>query len=182
MSTERRLSIMKQLFMTYPNVSAGAETIAMYLRLTGDIPEDALQVAIDQCISSCKFLPTIAEIRETWLTATLPACATAPGRVSAKSCTPMLSPGANAAKRQHRFSNSRTLPGQACACRRSNAALLNCLTGSCRRCAACARKRAASSGISSLRSRRGGSGSRTTFKRCSKSARNRPASTKASSG
>lgn len=73
MSTERRLSIMKQLFMTYPNVSAGPETIAMYLRLTGDIPEDALQVAIDQCISGCKFLPTIAEIRETWLTATLPA-------------------------------------------------------------------------------------------------------------
>ena len=45
----------------------------------------------------------------------LPACdATAPPKAAAssRSCGPMPSPGASAASRQHRFSSSRTLPGQ----------------------------------------------------------------------
>ena len=39
--------------------------------------------------------------------------APASGRVSARSSMPMTSPGASAASRQHTFSSSRTLPGQA---------------------------------------------------------------------
>jgi hypothetical protein len=38
----------------------------MYLRLLQDIPADELQVVIDQSVAGYKFLPTIAELRETW--------------------------------------------------------------------------------------------------------------------
>ena len=53
-----------------------------------------------------------------------------------------VSPGASAARRQHRFSSSRTLPGQSCCSRRSQRVRLQAL-GRARRaaCAASARKR-----------------------------------------
>ena len=36
----------------------------MYLRLLGDIEPDDLQVIVDQAVATCKFLPTVAELRD----------------------------------------------------------------------------------------------------------------------
>lgn len=58
--------IIKQLFSAYPNTQATVATIAIYDRLLSDIPPAELQTVVDQCIASCKFLPTVAEIREEW--------------------------------------------------------------------------------------------------------------------
>lgn len=69
----KRISMILALMESYPNNNATERTIASYVRLTQDIPLDELQQAIDQCVAACKFLPTIAEIREQWhsLTRTL---------------------------------------------------------------------------------------------------------------
>ena len=99
---------------------------------------------------------------------------------SSSSARPTLSPGASAASRQHRFSSSRTLPGQSCARRRSSAAGARRLAGAWNFAAAAARKRSASRGTSSRRSRSGGRRSRTTSSRCSRSARKRPSATSVS--
>lgn len=66
-------AILRQLFSAYPNSQATVETIAVYDRLLADIPATDLQTVIDQCIAECKFLPTVAEIRERYhkLTRTL---------------------------------------------------------------------------------------------------------------
>lgn len=58
-------AILKQLFAAYPNAQATKETIAVYMRLLADIPPEALQVAVDQAIATSKFLPTVAELRDT---------------------------------------------------------------------------------------------------------------------
>lgn len=57
-------TILRQLFSAYPNSQATIETIAVYDRLLSDIPAGDLQTVVDQCIAECKFLPTVAEIRE----------------------------------------------------------------------------------------------------------------------
>jgi hypothetical protein len=56
--------IMKQLFTAYPNTQVSEQTVATYVRLLKDIPEDELQAIVDQAIATSKFLPTIAEIRD----------------------------------------------------------------------------------------------------------------------
>ena len=56
--------ILKQLFAAYPNVQVGIETVAMYVRLLQDIPPDELQTVVDQAVATCRFLPTIAELRD----------------------------------------------------------------------------------------------------------------------
>lgn len=57
-------TILRQLVSAYPNAQASLETIAVYDRLLADIPLGDLQTVIDQCIAECKFLPTVAEIRD----------------------------------------------------------------------------------------------------------------------
>ncbi len=57
-------SIIRQLVSAYPNTQATVETIAVYDRLLADIAPGDLQTVVDQCIAECKFLPTVAEIRE----------------------------------------------------------------------------------------------------------------------
>lgn len=57
-------SILKQLFSAYANAQVTVETIAVYDRLLSDIPAGDLQTVVDQCVAECKFLPTVAEIRE----------------------------------------------------------------------------------------------------------------------
>lgn len=66
-------SIIRQLLSAYPNSQATVETVAVYDRLLSDIPPGDLQTVVDQCLATCKFLPTIAEIRDRWhaLTRTL---------------------------------------------------------------------------------------------------------------
>jgi hypothetical protein len=58
--------VLKQLFSAYANSQVTVETIAVYDRLLSDIPPTDLQTVIDQCVAECKFLPTVAEIRERW--------------------------------------------------------------------------------------------------------------------
>ena len=57
-------TILRQLFAAYPSVQATPETIAMYVRLLSDIPPDELQTVVDQAVATCRFLPTIAELRD----------------------------------------------------------------------------------------------------------------------
>lgn len=66
MSRNRTAFVLKQLFAAYPNTQVPDGTVAIYLRLLQDIPADELQTVVDQCIASCKFLPTVAEVREQW--------------------------------------------------------------------------------------------------------------------
>ena len=56
--------VLRQLFSAYPNVEASKQTLAMYFRLLQDIPADELQTIVDQAVATCKFLPTIAELRD----------------------------------------------------------------------------------------------------------------------
>lgn len=56
--------ILKQLFSAYPNTQVTPETVAVYLRLLGDIEPDDLQIVVDQAVATCKFLPTVAELRD----------------------------------------------------------------------------------------------------------------------
>ena len=58
------LPIIRQLVSAYPNAQVTVETIAVYDRLLSDIPPADLQAVVDQCIAECKFIPTVAEIRE----------------------------------------------------------------------------------------------------------------------
>lgn len=74
MATRSRTAfVLKQLFSAYPNTEVGEGTVAIYIRLLGDIPVEELQAVVDQCIADCKFLPTVAEVRDHWrnLTRTL---------------------------------------------------------------------------------------------------------------
>lgn len=57
-------TVLKQLFSCYPNTEITAGTAAMYMRLLSDIPADELQTIVDQAVATCKFLPTIAELRD----------------------------------------------------------------------------------------------------------------------
>jgi hypothetical protein len=63
---EQLESVLAQLFSAYPNAKIDEGTVAVYTRLLSDIPPADLQTVVDQCIATCKFLPTVAEIREEW--------------------------------------------------------------------------------------------------------------------
>ena len=65
--------VLSQLFSAYANAKIDEGTVAVYMRLLSDIPPTELQTVVDQCIAECKFLPTVAEIRERYhaLTRTL---------------------------------------------------------------------------------------------------------------
>lgn len=56
--------VLKQLFAAYPNAQVHEGTVAMYYRLLQDIPVEQLQVVVDECVATHKFLPTVAEVRE----------------------------------------------------------------------------------------------------------------------
>lgn len=79
------ISVLAQLFSAYAHAKVPIETQAVYVRLLRDIPIAELQAVVDQAIAECKFLPTVAEIRERYhlLTRTLgqPSAAEAWGMV-----------------------------------------------------------------------------------------------------
>lgn len=62
--------ILKQLAAGFSNGQMSDETVAVYARLLQDIPPADLQTVVDQCLAECKFLPTIAEIRERYIALT----------------------------------------------------------------------------------------------------------------
>jgi len=64
MSANDTLTIIEQLVSCYPNTEVTKHTTIMYVRLLSDIPPDELQTIVDQAVATCKFLPTIAELRD----------------------------------------------------------------------------------------------------------------------
>lgn len=59
------------LLSAYPHVRTNEGTSMAYERMLADLDHGAAQAAIERLLSSCKFLPTIAEIRETALAITV---------------------------------------------------------------------------------------------------------------
>ena len=51
------------LTATFPN-HLSADGVKAYAHMLSDIPIPALQVAIEECVKSCRFFPSVAEIRE----------------------------------------------------------------------------------------------------------------------
>ena len=52
------------LSSNWPNHPFTETTMATYQRLLADIPDAVAEAAVLDCIASCKFFPTVAEIRE----------------------------------------------------------------------------------------------------------------------
>lgn len=58
------LTLICKLFASFPNTNVNEQTVTVYLEILADIPVAELRTAINQCLAECKFLPTIAELRE----------------------------------------------------------------------------------------------------------------------
>ena len=54
------------LYAAYPNTEWTEITQGVYVKYLADIPVEELRTVIGQAIATCKFPPTVAEIRETW--------------------------------------------------------------------------------------------------------------------
>ncbi len=54
------------LYAAFPNTEWSEATQAVYAKYLADIPVDDLRTVIAQAIATCKFPPSIAEIRDTW--------------------------------------------------------------------------------------------------------------------
>jgi len=58
------LELVRQLMTCYPATPMGQENIQAYASHLADLDAEVAAVAIRRCIASCRFLPSIAEIRE----------------------------------------------------------------------------------------------------------------------
>jgi len=56
--------VLQQLAAAYPSAGMSLQTIAVYERALVSIPVDQLQEMVDQAITTSKFLPTVAELRQ----------------------------------------------------------------------------------------------------------------------
>jgi hypothetical protein len=56
----------------YPSVQVSDQLIESYVNLLQDIPLNVLTASVEQCMTESEFFPTIAKIRNTALTLTLP--------------------------------------------------------------------------------------------------------------
>ena len=64
-STEEELTaILTPMFAMFPNTNADAATFAGYVKMLRDLDPHTLGDAVAKAINTCKFLPTVAEIRE----------------------------------------------------------------------------------------------------------------------
>ena len=66
MSEVRTHDALMVLYAAFPNTEWSEATQAVYAKYLADIPVDDLRTVIAQAIATCKFPPTIAEIRDTW--------------------------------------------------------------------------------------------------------------------
>lgn len=66
MSTEETHEALMFMFAAYPNTEWSTATQAVYVKYLADIPVEDLRAVIGQAIATCKFPPTVAEIRDTW--------------------------------------------------------------------------------------------------------------------
>jgi hypothetical protein len=56
--------ILAPMFAAYPNTNADDATFEIYVKMLRDIDPQRLADAVLKAMSTCKFLPTIADIRE----------------------------------------------------------------------------------------------------------------------
>lgn len=54
------------LYAAFPNTEWSEATQAVYAKYLADIPPADLRTVIAQAIATCKYPPTVAEIRDTW--------------------------------------------------------------------------------------------------------------------
>lgn len=66
MNPEETHEALMFMFAAYPNTEWSTATQGVYVKYLADIPVDELRTVIGQAIATCKFPPTVAEIRETW--------------------------------------------------------------------------------------------------------------------
>ena len=64
MRTTEALELVRQLMTCYPQTPMGQDNIQAYANHLVDLDAEVAAVAIKRCIASCRFLPSIAEIRE----------------------------------------------------------------------------------------------------------------------
>lgn len=57
-------AILAPMFALFPNTAADGSTFEIYVRMLRDVDRETLAVAVLQAMNTCKFLPTVAEIRE----------------------------------------------------------------------------------------------------------------------
>lgn len=64
MANNDGLIAVKMLLAAYPQSKADEATLAVYMATLADLNTDDLRRAVLWCIAHCKFMPTVAEIRE----------------------------------------------------------------------------------------------------------------------
>jgi hypothetical protein len=63
-SEEEAVVILAPLFAAFPNTNADDATFEIYVKMLRDLAPDVLSTAVLKAMNSCKFLPSLAEIRE----------------------------------------------------------------------------------------------------------------------
>lgn len=58
------IRILAPMFALFPQTKADKNTVAVYVMMLRDVAPDVLANAVLRAMNTCKFLPTVAEIRE----------------------------------------------------------------------------------------------------------------------
>lgn len=61
---EQIVTILGPMFALFPQTKADKNTVAVYVMMLRDLDPQALAAAVLKAMNVCKFLPTVAEIRE----------------------------------------------------------------------------------------------------------------------
>lgn len=59
-----RLKLINLLSASFARDNIKTPTIIVYVKMLADVPDELLEYSVNECIQTCKFFPTIAEIRE----------------------------------------------------------------------------------------------------------------------
>ncbi len=57
------LKYMKKISIAFPSFALETETLGIYYEYLGSYSEEQLNYAVDNCISTCKFMPTISQLK-----------------------------------------------------------------------------------------------------------------------
>lgn len=61
---EEIITILAPMFALFPQTKADKSTVAVYVMMLRDLDPQVLAAAVLKAMNTCKFLPTVAEIRE----------------------------------------------------------------------------------------------------------------------
>jgi hypothetical protein len=61
---EEATAILGPMFAAFPNTNADDATFEIYIKMLRDLDPETLAQAVLKAMNTCKFLPTVAEIRE----------------------------------------------------------------------------------------------------------------------